>query len=232
MLQKARQMQIMVNRPKPGRTAAATAILSEAFAATGADAAAAGFVLAHLVGAKGPVLWLQDRLTRKEAGAPYLPGLDVQGLDIQGLGAARDILMMALTRPVDVLTAAEDGLRCKALGAVVVEVWGDPPVLDFTVTKRLALRSEASGVPCWLIRYAASPDLSAARDRWRVTSLASALNPDDAMAPGTPRWRAELFRSRDRQPGSWVASHDRATNRLDLVAAGSGQATAERAAAG
>ena len=209
MLQKARQMLNMTNRAQPRRSAGTMATLSEAFAVTGADAAAAGFVLAHLAQARGPVLWLQDRLTRKEAGAPYLPGL----------GAARDILMMTLTRPVDVLTAAEDGLRCKALGAVVVEVWGDPSVLDFTVTKRLALRCEAGGVPCWLIRHAASPDLSAARDRWRVTSLASALNRDDPMAPGQPRWQVELFRSRDRQPGSWVASHDGPANRLDLVAA-------------
>ena len=210
-------MQIMVHRPQPGRRATSPAILSEAFAATGADAAAAGFVLAQLPRDKGPVLWLQDRLTRKEAGAPYLPGL----------GAARDMLVMALTRPVDVLTAAEDGLRCKALAAVVAEIWGDPAVLDFTVTKRLALRSEAGNVPCWLIRYAASPDLSAARDRWRVTSLASALNPDDALAPGNPRWRAELFRSRDRQPGIWVAGHDRAADRLDLVAAVSDGALAK-----
>ena len=210
-------MQIMVHQSKSGKTAASGGILSEAFAAAGADAAAAGFVLAQLPRGRGPVLWLQDRLTRKEVGAPYLPGL----------GTARDILIMALTRPVDVLIAAEDGLRCKALGAVVAEVWGDPAVLDFTVTKRLALRSEVGNVPCWLIRYAASPDLSAARDRWRVTALASTLNPDDAMAPGSPRWRAELFRSRDRQPGSWVAGHDRAGDKLDLVAAASDEALAE-----
>ena len=35
---------------------------------------------------------------------------------------------------------------------------------------------------------------------------------------GDPRWRAELFRCRDGQPGTWVVRHDRAADRLDFSA--------------
>lgn len=193
--------------------------LSEVFADTGAEAAAAGFVLAQLGHGEAPVLWIQERLAAREGGQPSLAGL----------GLRRPFLTMQISRPADVLAAAEEGLRCRSLAAVVAEIRGNPAVLDFTAMKRLALRAEATGVSCWLIRHGATADLSAARDRWRIATLPSAPNPDDARAPGGPRWRAELFRSRDRRPGQWVVRHDRAEDRLDLVAAVPDGAVADRA---
>ncbi len=205
-----------------------THTLSEAFPETATDAAAVGFVLARLPRTTAPILWVQDRLSRKEAGRPYLAGI----------GTDRPLIMVSLSRAADVLWAMEDGLRCKALGGVIGEVWGDPPALDFTATKRLAMRSEAADVPCWLIRRAASPDLSAARDRWRIASLPSAPHPHDAQAPGLPRWSLDLFRSRRSKPGQWVATYDRTADRLDLSAAirdgtlATGHGTAGQRAAG
>lgn len=198
--------QAMMSAP-PARRAGAT--LSEIFPAPGAEAAAAGFVLTQVGKIAKPVLWVQDRLAQRETGRPCLAGF---GLD-------RPLMLMQLSRPVDVMTAAEEGLRCTALAAVVAEIRGDPPAVNFTALKRLAVRAEAAGVPCWLIRQAATADLSAARDRWRIGPLPSAAHPDDPRAPGDPRWRVERFRSRDGRPGDWVARHDRAADRLDLVAA-------------
>ncbi|MGL4238370.1 ImuA family protein [Tabrizicola sp.] len=197
--------------------------LAEVFPENGAEAAAAGFVLAQIAQRTGPVLWIQDRLAARETGRPYLAGL----------GTCASLMLMQLSRPVDVMIAAEEGLRCAALAAVVAEIRGDHGAVNFTTMKRLALRSEAAGVPCWLIRQGATADLSAARDRWRITTLPSATNPDDTRAPGHPRWQVELFRSRDRRPGAWVAHHERgadeAQDRLDLVAAVSDGAVAEGA---
>lgn len=181
--------------------------LCEVFPETSADAAAVGFVMCTLPRGDTPVLWVQDRLSRSEAGQPYLPGLKARGL-----------IEVTASRAVDVLWAMEEGLGCAALGAVIGEIWGDPPRLDFTATKRLALRAERHGVPCWLIRRAAAADLSAARNRWRVAALPSAAHPHDPTAPGDPRWQVTLFRSRNRPPGTWVASHDRAADRVDFAA--------------
>ncbi|MEL6523581.1 MAG: hypothetical protein AAFQ66_21580 [Pseudomonadota bacterium] len=199
-------MQRLANSPaQPG----SGATLSEVFPDSATDAAAVGFVLSRLKGAgRGPLLWVQDRLSQQEAGRPY----------VTGLGIETAIVRVDVTRPVDVLRAMEDGLRCKGLAAVVGEVWGDPPAVSFTATKRLAMRAEASGVACWLIRRAASPDLSAARDRWRVKSLPSAAHPYDPQAPGDPRWRVDLFRSRRTKTGVWEAVYDRAADRVRLSA--------------
>jgi protein ImuA len=181
--------------------------LCEAFPQTATDAGAVAFVLSRLPRTNAPILWVQDRLSRKEAGRPYLAGI----------GTKRPIIMVDLSRAADVLWAMEDGLRCRTLGAVIGEVWGDPSALDFTATKRLALRAEAADVSCWLIRRAASPDLSAARDRWRIASLPSSSHPHDPQSPGAPRWSVDLFRSRHTKPGQWVATYDGPADRLDLA---------------
>lgn len=186
--------------------------LAEIFPGAPRDPAAVGFALSRGVLGDGPVLWVQDRPSRQETGRPYLPGL------MSGPGISRPFLCVEARRPVDVLWAMEEGLRCRALSAVIGEIWGAPAALNFTATKRLALRAEESGVPAWLIRGGAEPDLSAARERWRVSSLPSAVNPDDPKAPGDPQWVLELFRARGQRPGKWIARHDRAAHRLDLTA--------------
>lgn len=177
------------------------------------DAAATGLVLAQLDAERrgdGPVLWVQDACAAREGGLPCLRG-------IEALGLRMPVMRVAVSRPADALWAMEEGLECAALSAVVGEIWGMPRALDFTATKRLALRSRASGVPVWLLRPDGAAALSVAPERWRVAPAASEPNPWDARAPGAPRWLAELFRSRERGPDIWVAGHDRAAHRLDLV---------------
>lgn len=182
--------------------------LSEIFPQTVTDVAAVGYMLTRLPRTDAPILWVQDRLSCRETGRPYLAGM----------GTKRPIIMVNLSRAVDVLWALEDGLRCRALAGVIGELWGDPSALDFTATKRLALRSEASNLPCWLIRHAATPNLSAARDRWRIGSVPSAPHPYDTQAPGTPRWSLDLFRSRQTKPGQWTVAYDRTADRLNHIA--------------
>jgi len=189
---------LLKGRNAPARADHAT--LSEVFADSAADAGVTGFVMAQLHHANDsdkPVLWIQDRLSRREAGRPYL----------RGLGLRISILYVAVSKPVDALWAIEEGLGCSGLSAVVGEIWGDPQSLDFTATKRIALRAEARDTPTWIMRRAATPNLSAARMRWRVSSLPSALEPDDQRSPGAPLWKAELFRARWDTPGEWVASY-------------------------
>lgn len=176
------------------------ALSAEVFAA--ADGAFAGFLSAYLT---GPLLWLQDRQSARLTGRPWLRS-----------GAA---LLMRPAHPRDVLAAAEEGLTCPALSAVVAEIHGNPTALSFTATRRLALRAEAHGVTLWLIRHAARTEPSALRDRWRIGALPSALNPDDPAAPGAALWRVELLRSRDKRPGAWVVGHDPAApDRLHFAA--------------
>lgn len=183
--------------------------LSELFADF-RDAGATGFALAQ-VPQTGRVLWLQDRLVGLETGRPY-------GQGCERFGCSMDRLVLACPRNArDLLWAVEEGLRCNSLAAIIAEIWGNPKALDFTASKRLAMRAERQNVPVFLLRFNAQPDLSAARRRWSVRSLPSAPHPYDTKAPGAPRWHADLFRARDARPGQWEVEYDRAAHRLDLV---------------
>ncbi len=186
--------------------------LSEIFAGP-RDAGAIGFALAQVPRKGGQLLWVQDRMAAVETGRPC-------GQAFPEFGADAEQLVLACARSgADVLWTMEEGLKCASLSAIVGEVWGDSRALDFTATKRLAIRAERQGVPVFLLRFGGSANLSAARLRWRVASLPSLPHPHDDRAPGQPRWRAELFRARGAKPGIWTARYDSAAHRLHLDAA-------------
>lgn len=188
--------------------------LTDMLFAIPADPAATGFLLSSLSQTGGPVLWVQDHMSRRENGRLYTPALPAFGI-------THPVLQVHVSHPRDVLWAMEEGAACAGLSAVIGEIHGAPAALDFTATKRLAMRAEASGVPVFLLRSGDPGVLSAARARWRITSLPSLTHPHDSRAPGTPQWDLDLFRARTQQPGQWVAQYDpnapRATDRLRLV---------------
>lgn len=177
------------------------AVLRDVISGGPFDGAVTGFVLSCLPDSDAPVLWASDRMSRRENGRLYGPSL-------KQLGFKGHVLHVEVSHPRDVLWAMEEGASCAGLAAVVGEIHGAPEVLSFTATKRLALRSEQSGVPIWLIRTGDHGALSAARERWRLSSLPSQVHPWNAAAPGAPLWEAELFRARGRSPGVWEARHD------------------------
>jgi protein ImuA len=127
--------------------------------------------------------------------------------------------------PRDALWAMEEGLRCGALSCVIGELWGDRQALDFTATRRLAVASERSGTPCWLVRLGGTANLSGARMRWRIASAPSLANELDPRAPGPPAWDAELFRARGMPPGRWSIAHE--ADSFHLVAASGDRALGE-----
>jgi protein ImuA len=170
--------------------------LSEVFIASPRDGGWAGFLLPQVDPAK-PLLWVQDRMAILETGRVHPAGLGpLELIHIE----ARDAR--------DALWAMEEGLRCPALSAVIGEIWGDPAVLDFTATRRLAVAAERRQVPCWLVRMNGMANLSGARMRWRIASRPSLPHPFDFKAPGVPAWDAELFRARGQAPGRWSVAHE------------------------
>jgi protein ImuA len=194
--------------PRPPRPT-----LSELFAAHPRDGGWAGFLLAQ-VDCEKPLLWVQERMAILESGRVHPPGLPTQNLIHVEARDARDALW-----------AMEEGLRCSALSAVIGELWGDPNTLDFTATRRLAVASERSAVPCWLVRLGGTANLSGARMRWRIASAPSLSNELDPKAPGTPVWDSELFRARGMPPGRWSIACE--ADRFHLVAASGDRALGE-----
>lgn len=170
-------------------------------------ASASGFagLLARLIG--GDLLWLGEEAGWRRAGMLYPAGLAAIGLDPGRL------IVAALPDATAVLRAAVDGLRCPALGGVVIALSGDPAVLDLTASRRLALAAAADGVTAILIRPGGEVRPTAAQTRWRVAAAPSV--PLAAGAPGHPAWDLALLRQRGRPDGCrWRVEWNRDEGRL------------------
>ena len=166
------------------------------------------------------LVWVQDALSVLELGAISGRGLSVWGLD------HRSLIRVRARRPVDALWTMEEAV---AAGLDVIgEIEGDPRALDFTATRRLALRAQASRVTCVLVRLGGRASVarsSGARWRWSVRPSRSQPDPFDALAPGLPRWSLEMRRAPSRPPEEWVIetvarddpAKGRAAHRLRVV---------------
>jgi protein ImuA len=173
----------------------------ELYAAQDEDAAAAtGFALALLTamadGEDRTALWLRSRRAVRQAGVVQANGWMDLG------GRPEDCLFAMIADAKELLKAAVDGLRSRALGAVVVETQGNLSELDLTASRRLALAAGKSGTTLFLLRSGAEPVPSAAETRWQVAAAPSRALP--ANAPGAPVFNIELLRQRSGPSGlSW-----------------------------
>lgn len=180
--------------------------LHEVFASEPGDgASAAGFAMMLALRAAGgamPILWLRQREAEATTGRIHAPGLAEMGLDPARfiLGIAGDAALL--------LKAAGDSLRCAGLGAVVIEPWRAGRAVDLTISRRLALAAEQSGVTALLLRTDAAPSPSAAQTRWEVRAAESGVFP--ANAPGMPAIDIILLRHRGGPDGlAWRLEWDR-----------------------
>lgn len=155
------------------------------------------------------LLWVQEARAAKRFGRPYIHGLPPS--------LRRNIIYVSAPSAKDALWAMEEGLRCNILSAVIGELTADPAALDFTASRRLAVAAEKYDVPAFLLRLGGSPNLSGARERWRVSPRPSRPHDWDHKASGQAELSAELFRSRTQKPGRWDYIYDTKTNRIDLV---------------
>jgi protein ImuA len=169
-------------------------------------AAATGFALA-LARHQLPLLWVAEDMARAESGAPYGPGLVDLGLPPEGL------ITMAAARGRDVLWAMEEGLNCRAVGAVIGEIRS--PVMDLVASRRLSLAAGRRNGLALLLRTAPR-DASAAATRWVIRSAPSAA--DRIRGPGPPRLAVELTRNRRGRLGTWMVEWSRDEQQFTLAA--------------
>ncbi|WP_245428530.1 ImuA family protein [Kumtagia ephedrae] len=162
--------------------------------------AAAGFALALvrlLAQEKGvrPLLWVGTADIFREAGRPYAPGLTARfGLSPENL------LVAEAEKLTDVLWIAEEAARLDAFQAVLLEIRGNPPVLDLTATRRLHRRALLAGLPLFLVRAAGEPEPTAAPLRLTVAAAPAAprltLAGPLAGSIGPPAFRVTIGKSR------------------------------------
>ncbi|HUN97633.1 MAG TPA: DNA repair protein [Bradyrhizobium sp.] len=177
----------------------ARAAVHEVFAAGHQSAAATGFIagLAGRVTARRPLVWVRQDFTEIESGALSMSGLAELGLD------PRYLVTVRATDIEQALRTTGDALACDAVGAVVLEVWGESKQLDLVASRKLTLAAQASGVTCLVLRVAATPSPSTAETRW-IARAAHSPPAGIETAWGTPRFDVELVRNRHGLIGRWI----------------------------
>ena len=177
----------------------ATGALHEVFAAGRQSGAATGFIagLAGRLTARRPLVWVRQDFSDIESGALSMSGLAELGLD------PRRLVTVRAPDADNALRTAADALACDAVGAVVLEVWGEARPLDLVASRKLTLTAQASGVTCLVLRVAAEPQPSTAETRWIVRA---AHSPPAAAwtAWGAPMFDAQLVRNRHGPVGQWI----------------------------
>jgi protein ImuA len=174
--------------------------LHEVFATeTRQSASATGFAagLVQRLANHRPMLWVQQDFAEAEAGALSMNGFVELGLDPCRL------VLVRVPNAETALKITADALACDALGAVVCEVWGETKTFDLTISRRLTLAAQSSGVSCVMLCTSSQPVSSTAETRWVVRAARSLPGPAWS-AWGEPMLDAELVRNRHGQLGRWI----------------------------
>jgi protein ImuA len=180
----------------------ALAAVHEVFAEGHQGAAATGFLaaIAGRIASRKPLVWVRQDFAEVESGALSPSGLAELGLDPR---------LLVTVRAADVeaaLRTTADALACDALGAVVLETFGEARQLDLVASRKLTLAAQSSGVTALLLRVGASPAPSTAETRWIVRAAHSP--PSMPAAPwsawGAPVFDAQLVRNRHGPVGQWI----------------------------
>lgn len=160
-------------------------------------AAATGFTLglAALRGNGRALAWIAEDMALAESGAPYGPGLDAFGL------APERLLAVAVAHRRDLMSAMEEALRCRAVGAVIGEVRHG--ALDPVAVRRLSLAATTSGALAFLLRARPQRDASTAATRWIVGATPSSPHRQQ-FEFGPTRFAAQLTRNRRGPTASWI----------------------------
>jgi protein ImuA len=177
----------------------AMAAVHEVFSEGHQSAVATGFIagLAGRVSARRPLVWVRQDFSDIESGALSMSGFSELGLD------PRCLVTVRAADADSALRTVADALACDALGAVVLEVFGEARQLDLVASRKLTLAAQASGVTALLLRLAATPQPSTAETRWIVRA---AHSPPGAAwsAWGAPVFDAQLVRNRHGPVGRWI----------------------------
>jgi protein ImuA len=137
--------------------------------------------------ASGPLFWVRSDYAALEYGGFSPPG--IAALTPEGF----DLVMVRVGHAADALAAAADILACPHVGCLLLEIEGNPRLLDLTASRRLNLAAETASTGLVLLREGGSEEPSAAHTRWMARSASSHPDNDDW---GAPRFDVELVRHR------------------------------------
>ncbi len=152
-------------------------------------AATTGFIagiLSGLMENSGPCVWISpDRIL-------FPPGFSSFGLEPER------ILFVNAKKEKDICWAMETCLQMDGLSAVVSEL----PAIDFTISRRLQLAVEKSGVTGFVLRTNRNLHPTACVSRWQICA-ASSYHLQSLPGVTLPCWNVELLKVRGGNTGAW-----------------------------
>lgn len=168
-------------------TGAVHEYISATFSATAATSGFIAGILGSLMQNGGSCVWISPEKI------VFPPGLRCFGI------APDRVLFIHLKKEKDICWAMEAALQVEGLAGVVGELRN----LDFTISRRLQLAVEKSGVTGFILRHQPGKlHPTACVSRWQITSGAS-YHPDGIPGVGLTSWNVELQKIRGGRPGSW-----------------------------
>lgn len=178
-----------------------------------------------------PLLWLATRDAFSEAGLPYAAGIR----ETFGIPAHR-LLFAEAPKLGDTLWIAEQAARLPDLAGVILELRGNPRMLDLTATRRLHRRAQAAGRPVFLLRQSAEQTPTAAPVRL-IVSPAPAAPRQTLAGPlngslGPPGLLLTVAKSRTARPGTFTLEWNPHDRRFQLRSANQSSAQTQPAVSG
>ncbi|MCO5134464.1 MAG: hypothetical protein M9908_09030 [Phyllobacteriaceae bacterium] len=189
---------------------------------------AAGFILSLLAraareagsaagAANGRILWVIDPASAFDSGLPFPDGLRQHGID------AGRLVLVRPERLRDAIWSAGEAARCGDLAALIVQVRGNPPAFDATVSRRLLLRARENRVFTLILRQSGEEEAGAALTRWHAAVCPSL--PDEGLANKARPWAVghmrlvlTLEKNRNGQTGQWHVSWNPQTGAFEHAA--------------
>jgi protein ImuA len=159
-----------------------------------------GFAVALAALRRGSVLWIETDFGRMETGAPYGPGLALNGL------ALNRLVLLTVPRAIDVLWAMEEALRSRAVTTVIGEVPDDRALDEGTAMRRLSFTARDSGGFGLLLRSRSSLAANAAATRWQIAAAPGA--PDQFGGLGRTTFALSLTKNGRGACGRWLIAWD------------------------
>jgi protein ImuA len=166
--------------------------LHEAYAQDWAAGGFAACLAIRLAGSK-PLFWVRPDYEALEYGALHAQGLAELG------GRPDNLFLVKTANAADALAAASDILACPHVGALLLEISGQPKALDLVAGRKLNFIAAETGASVVLLREGADAFPSAAQTRWCVSSAAS-----EGEDWGLPTFTADLSRNRLGPTGCWT----------------------------
>ena len=102
------------------------------------------------------------------------------------------------------LWAAGEAVKTGSLAAVILHVKGNAKLLDLSVSRKLTLRAQNSGMPLFLLRQAGEEEASSATTRWHIKPVSSLPEESYGRGVGYMRLLLSLEKNRNGRTGQWL----------------------------